>query len=384
MAKGAGLSRILFALDKYRTKHGGADRQARAVAEGLVQQGHVVRVLEPGTDEPVEQQGVQLTSQDVPQRFLFRDGDWVTLRLNIHWHDAVVNAIKGWEPDLVLTQNRLAPSSVAAAAVCGVRSAILFHGYRCLSPNFYEGQDALTAPDPSFSNMPWLVRLKWPIVKLALDLYHAAYKRADVLVANSMYIKRVLELKFRREAKVFYPIMDLPTAETIPVRDEPPKKVLFVKPQRIKGLDVLIKVAPLCPDLEFTVVGHASNRVKKRLQASGIQHAGWIDNMDAFYAGCGALFAPAQIPEPFGRVFVEAGLQGVVSVASRSGGIPEAVGDGGLLLPMDASPIQWADALHAVLQKDQFSSRSQQAFRHAQNLVADHTAQRLARTLGVS
>ena len=64
---------------------------------------------------------------------------------------------------------------------------------------------------------------------------------------------------------------------------------------------------------------------------------------------CGVLFGPAQLPEPFGRVFVEAALAGLPSVASRAGGIPEAVGEGGILLEPSAPPAAWAAAIQSAL-----------------------------------
>jgi hypothetical protein len=45
--------------------------------------------------------------------------------------------------------------------------------------------------------------------------------------------------------------------------------------------------------------------------------------------------------EAFGRVIVEAQVNGIPVVARRTGGIPEALGDAGVLLPPDAPGAAW-------------------------------------------
>jgi D-inositol-3-phosphate glycosyltransferase len=58
---------------------------------------------------------------------------------------------------------------------------------------------------------------------------------------------------------------------------------------------------------------------------------------------------PSQVQEAFGRVIVEAGHRGIPAVASRIGGIPEAIGDSGVLVDPDDSPEHWAGAIDGAL-----------------------------------
>jgi glycosyltransferase involved in cell wall biosynthesis len=58
---------------------------------------------------------------------------------------------------------------------------------------------------------------------------------------------------------------------------------------------------------------------------------------------------PSQCEEAFGRVIVEAGLNGIPSVASHAGGIPEALGDGGVLLSPGEPAQSWAATLDRIL-----------------------------------
>ena len=61
------------------------------------------------------------------------------------------------------------------------------------------------------------------------------------------------------------------------------------------------------------------------------------------------LLAPSNHPEAFDRVVVEAQASGIPCVARDVGGLGEAVGAGGVLMPASASAAEWADAVEAVL-----------------------------------
>ncbi|MFH0910038.1 MAG: glycosyltransferase family 4 protein [Planctomycetota bacterium] len=376
--------KILFALDKYGVNSGGADRYARAVVRTLLAAGHEVFVLQGGNPAPEERDGVRVLSRPLPRPRFFRDGDRTMLRWNRLWSPYVERELAALRPDLLLSQNMLAPSSVAAGRAAGVRTAIFFHGYRCLSPAFFREQDALTTPLPSFRTAPLRARLKWPLVARSLALYQSAYRKADLVVANSAYTARVIERFFERRAEVLYPVFDLAAPETAP-KTNPGGPVLFVKPQSIKGVDVLLKTAPLLPQKRFLAVGRASVLTRLQLaRVANIEYREWTEDMDASYASASLLFGPSQIPEPFGRVFVEAAIHGLPSVASAGGGIPEAVGEGGVLLPFDSMPGEWAEALEQALDPLRYEALSQAAFRHSHELLKIHTPARLLGILGAA
>lgn len=57
--------------------------------------------------------------------------------------------------------------------------------------------------------------------------------------------------------------------------------------------------------------------------------------MGPIYAANDLLLVPSQVEDAFPRVIVEAGLHGVPTIGSSRGGIPEAVGNGGMILHPD-------------------------------------------------
>ncbi|WP_328929925.1 glycosyltransferase [Streptomyces sp. NBC_00190] len=71
---------------------------------------------------------------------------------------------------------------------------------------------------------------------------------------------------------------------------------------------------------------------------TGYPNVQWVPRtyaMGPLYAANDLLLVPSQVEDPFPRVIAEAGFHGVATLGSDRGGIPEAVGDGGLILDPD-------------------------------------------------
>jgi glycosyltransferase involved in cell wall biosynthesis len=68
-------------------------------------------------------------------------------------------------------------------------------------------------------------------------------------------------------------------------------------------------------------------------------------DMRQVYRATHILLAPSQWEEAWGRVATEAQFSGIPVLASDRGGLPEAVGPGGSVLPHDAPATVWAEAL---------------------------------------
>ncbi len=373
--------RIVYALDKFRAREGGADGFARGVAAALMAAGHQVRVVEAGAAaEEIPGEAFSLVSRPLPRSRLLRDGDLNMLRGNAAWGEILERELSAWGAQAVLTQNQLAPASVAAARRAGLPSVIFFHGYRCLSPTFFLDQDALSAPPAAFGNVPWRCKLKWPLVSAALKLYAAAYRGASLVVANSAYAAAVIGRFFGREAPVLHPLLDVtvPPPPAAGVRED----LLFVKPQLIKGAELILQLAERLPARKFVVAGAAPRAfLKQAARLPNVECRGWVNDMGALYANSALLLGPARLPEPFGRVFVEAGLRGTPSAAASAGGIPEAVGPGGVLLPRGSDAAAWAEAVESALDPARQAELGSQARLHAEALARGHGQARLRQIL---
>ena len=89
--------------------------------------------------------------------------------------------------------------------------------------------------------------------------------------------------------------------------------------------------------------------------------------MAEVYASSRVLLVPSQwLAETWGRVASEAQFAGVPVVGSDHGGLPEAVGPGGSLLPRDSEPAIWAAEIKRLWSDDAYwSAKSAAALAHA-------------------
>jgi glycosyltransferase involved in cell wall biosynthesis len=118
-------------------------------------------------------------------------------------------------------------------------------------------------------------------------------------------------------------------------------------------------------------------RLAKQLDIEDrVELLGQLDraNVGSLLAGASAMVVPSTWQEPFGLVLIEAGLARVPVVASRSGGMPEALHEDShaLFFPIgDANAC--ADALaRALTDEEETAARVQRAFEHAAQLTVDN------------
>lgn len=140
--------------------------------------------------------------------------------------------------------------------------------------------------------------------------------------------------------------------------------VLFVNPAPIKGVELMFALAAHCPDVSFLVVESWSLEAnwlglcRHRAQALGnVQWLAPVDDMRPVFAQTSLLLMPSVWEESFGRMVVEAQLNGIPVLASTRGELPQNVGSGGLTVDVHAPVEAWAAALrHLLAQRAAFSS----------------------------
>jgi glycosyltransferase involved in cell wall biosynthesis len=119
-----------------------------------------------------------------------------------------------------------------------------------------------------------------------------------------------------------------------------------------KGWDVLCRAAALVrqriPGARFVVIGRGPERngLARIPECGQVEFIGYRDDAPSYIPAFDALAVPSRF-EGFGRVAVESMLAGVPVVASRVDGLPEVVGDCGVLIPPDR-PEDLAEALVAI------------------------------------
>jgi teichuronic acid biosynthesis glycosyltransferase TuaC len=129
-----------------------------------------------------------------------------------------------------------------------------------------------------------------------------------------------------------------------------------------KGHRHLVDAMAVLPGVHLVIAGAGPLRealaVQGAARAPGRVHlVGAIPAIDAWIAGCDAFVHPS-VEEGMGQVLAEALLAGCAVVASAAGGVPEVVGERGILVP-PGDPVALANGIRRTLaERDAWRARA--------------------------
>ena len=188
--------------------------------------------------------------------------------------------------------------------------------------------------------------------------------------ANSNFTAEKYRKAFGVNPHVILPFIDLTRYKTTTTGE----CVLFINPHPKKGLDIAVAAARLCPHIPFLFVEswplspEELSQLQFKLKTTpNVTFLRAQNDMRSLYGRARILLTPSVWEEAFGRVASEAQLNGIPVVASNRGGLPEAVGPGGVLLEPSAPAADWAAAISKLWsEKAHYDRISQAALIYAQ------------------
>jgi glycosyltransferase involved in cell wall biosynthesis len=170
-------------------------------------------------------------------------------------------------------------------------------------------------------------------------------------VANSEFTRRRYRERFGIESSVIPPFFRDELYRT-PTR---PEAVTFINPQQVKGSDIALALVQACAEIPFNFVeSWALPREQRALLLAQVKARPNLRlsrptmNVKRFYSRSSIVLAPSRCEEAWGRVASEAQFSGIPVVGSNRGGLPEAIGAGGILLDPDGPIDAWVDALRKL------------------------------------
>lgn len=336
--------RICFSLDNYDRASGGAALAARGLAHYLADLGHHVAIVQPDHNADYKDGAIQVHSRKLRRPHLVRQHDRDTLSWNRQWRRTVDQYLDANPTDLLITQNRLLYSSVAAAAERGIPSVIWAHAYRLFCPEQFFKRDPLSECTGDCRGC--MSGIFGYAARDNRKAYRDGLKAASLVIANSNYMRNVIGHLSDIDAPVVYPTFDLDDWQQPGAKER--EHILFIKPQERKGFSIFMEIARALPDQQFIVAGKTSRAARTLLKPlPNVEMIEWSNDMRDVYARTRILLGPSVWPEPFGRVFVEAASAGVPSIVSNRGGIPEAVGSGGILIDDINNIANWLSAIRS-------------------------------------
>ena len=172
-------------------------------------------------------------------------------------------------------------------------------------------------------------------------------RRGLSILACSQFVAERAKREMGVTATILPPIVD---AQRYRV-DTSRRSVIFVNPVSEKGVEIAISLAENRPDIPFEffeswkIVGrNQRHRARARRCPNITWHKPTADIRQIYQRGK-ILLAPSQWEEAWGRVVSEAQASGIPVIASRRGGLPEAVGAGGILVEAVSDISVWLNAL---------------------------------------
>lgn len=165
------------------------------------------------------------------------------------------------------------------------------------------------------------------------------------------------------------------------------KYVLFVCPYPEKGLNIALSLAGQNLDIPFIFLeSWPLNEVDLKALELTLQSLPNVtlvrtqQSMLPIYQQTKISLIPSVCEEAWGRIATESHINGIPVLASDIGGLPESVGNGGMLIPTDADIEQWSNALRKLWDDNEFYQKiSNQArlYSNRKEINVDYLAQKL-------
>jgi glycosyltransferase involved in cell wall biosynthesis len=193
-------------------------------------------------------------------------------------------------------------------------------------------------------------------------------------IANSQFTAGRFHARYGLTARVIPPVFRAERYRT----EVDPEFVTFINPVSVKGLDLALEIAAGAPKIPFCFVKgwpiplQDLLRLRRGLKrAPNITLHGRTQDMRQVYRKTRVLLAPSQWEaETWGRVVSEAHFSGIPAITSDRGGLPEAVGPGGLVLRFDAPAERWVAAITRLWTDKPFYEQKAAAARtHAKRAI---------------
>lgn len=279
--------------------------------------------------------------------------------MNLTWEKIFENFVKQEKPDLILTQGNVVPATSKVAEKYSIPTVIFVRSYEfiCISSFMNCSIERHTC----LYHAPWRKKIQYPIFRYMSKLYERALKNARVVFSNSKFTSSIVKKWYGVDSKVIYPFIDL---ENYRIKKREGKYITMIRPKIHKGVDIFIKIADILFDENFMAVGD-TDRENELIMRKNIKYIPWVIDMKKVYEKTKILLVPSIWYEPFGRVIVEAMINGIPCIVSNRGGLQEAVGSGGIIIDDINNEKKWIGEIKKLKNQKIYDKLSELAIKQA-------------------
>jgi len=210
----------------------------------------------------------------------------------------------------------------------------------------------------------------------------AILQEADLVLANSKFTAKKL-YKVGIEAEVVYPFIDF-SSYKVP-RSGRGDFILFIGPTYLKGVDIVLQIAKKLPGQRFLIVGSVTRSLKEEIRRyKNVELRCFCEDMKEVYAKVKIVLVPSIWEEPFGRIPIEAGISGIPTIGSSRGGLPESVGNGGILINDIWDIGKWVRTIEKLDDPVVYGEFSEKAIENAKRFGFERTFQEFKELIDTS
>lgn len=363
--------RILVSAENFYPRIGGAEVIIDELMTQLRRAGHKVYAVYVGK----KKENSSIVLMPVSKSFMLKNAPLLNRTVvrqyyaNFRWRKLIAKKIKMIKPDIIFTQLEYSPSTIDVAKRYNIPSVVYIHNYDHFCPALFKHMPPEKCNRICFACYPLVYKLQHPVSMKYIKWQERALHEADLILSNSKYMARLLKRFYGLESKVFYPVLHLDDFK-IPKRDRKPEYITFINPIKTKGAEVVLEIVKTLPNRKFLVVGGKDKSYIERFkQLLNVKYVSWTDDMRGVYSKTKVLLVPSLWTEPFGRVIPEAQINGILCITSDKGGLPEAVGKGGILIRNAQDVNEWVAAIKRLDDKGEFNKISKLAEMQASKLI---------------
>jgi len=364
--------KILISVEYFSPPVGGAEISLISLVQQLARK-HEVIVLQAAKSPNDELKGgLRVIDKKIPfpQSILWFDHRYSSkLKYHIspviwqacHWMKYIDTVVKECNPDLILTHLNFSPPTVSVAKKYGIPVVLFIRSWEPICfINFIRG---IRCNGKCNNCIAMQNKIRYIFPQKWLKWNQDAILNADLLVANSQFTRNVIQERFvlQNPCSVVYPGID---TSRYWLGKNSREYITILNPVKAKGSDIFLEITKQVPEKKFLAVGNCDRELMKHAP-DNVCFLPWTSDMRDVYSKTRILLVPSIWEEPFGRVAIEAGINAIPVIASNRGGLPEAVGDGGLVINEVNDVSAWINAIRRLDNEDLYWRFSRNAFLHA-------------------
>ncbi len=197
-----------------------------------------------------------------------------------------------------------------------------------------------------------------------------SFLRGFDFIINYSHYMADLFASYNIKSEVLPPFIDLGSCLASGARDT--RYITFLQPIFSKGVQIISEIAKRMPEKEFLIVGRISETTKELFNGlKNINFCGWSSDVKEVYRVTKIILMPSIWQEPFGMVPIEAGINSIPSIVSKVGGLPEAVGNSGILIDSPWNIEAWVKAINFVTEENTYRIYQERARINAEKYNSD-------------